>query len=252
MTTMTMPTRRAAGERPTVRRVDELHSGDRLKQAEFLRRYELTEKHVKAELIGGIVYMASPVRASHGDPVARVTALLGYYEFATPGVRASCDTTVRLGEESVPQPDAHLRLTGECGGASKIDKTGYLSGPPELVVEVAHSSEAIDLHAKRLDYQEAGVPEYVVLCVNEGTLRAFDLARKKPLAVDADRVYRSKIFPGLWIDGGAVLSGDTPRMFQALHEGLKSPEHAAFAKKLKAKQAAAKAKAGRRDGRRKS
>ena len=43
-----------------------LCNGDRMKQPEFHRRYETYPKDVKFELIGGIVYMASPLRMPHG------------------------------------------------------------------------------------------------------------------------------------------------------------------------------------------
>ena len=46
-----------------------LFNGDRMKQPEFHRRYEQYPDDVKFELIGGIVYMASPARAT--DPTQR-------------------------------------------------------------------------------------------------------------------------------------------------------------------------------------
>lgn len=52
------------------RSVPPLESGDRLTRAEFERRYEATPEKFKAELIEGVVYVASPVRAFHGVPHA--------------------------------------------------------------------------------------------------------------------------------------------------------------------------------------
>ena len=46
-------------------RVD-LHNGDRMTQAEFHRRYEKTTEDFRAELIGGIVYLSSPLKWHHG------------------------------------------------------------------------------------------------------------------------------------------------------------------------------------------
>ncbi len=46
-----------------------LEPGDRLTRAEFERRYEAMPDLKKAELIEGVVYMPSPVRADqHGEP----------------------------------------------------------------------------------------------------------------------------------------------------------------------------------------
>jgi hypothetical protein len=49
-----------------------------------------------------------------------------------------------------------------------------------------------------------------------------------------DHAIHSKIFPGLWLDLRALLAGDEPRISRLLEKGLKSPEHAAFVRKLAA------------------
>jgi hypothetical protein len=43
-----------------------LCNGDHLDQPTFHARYEAMPEHVRAELIGGIVYMASPQKIAHG------------------------------------------------------------------------------------------------------------------------------------------------------------------------------------------
>ena len=47
-------------------KLPQLHSGDRLSREEFHRIYEQMPEDFKAELIGGIVYVASPMRLPHG------------------------------------------------------------------------------------------------------------------------------------------------------------------------------------------
>ena len=52
-------------KRPTPR----LENGDRLTREEFERRYEAMPENVKAELVEGVVYMASQTRLdSHSTP----------------------------------------------------------------------------------------------------------------------------------------------------------------------------------------
>jgi Uma2 family endonuclease len=75
--------------------------------------------------------------------------------------------TLILGDDCDPQPDVALRLLK---GKTKLvirgkKRTEYFAGPPELVVEAASSSESIDLHAKRRDYEKYGVGEYVAFLV---------------------------------------------------------------------------------------
>jgi hypothetical protein len=61
-----MSTMIAARSVPRTNGVSLLENGDRMKQPEFHRRYAAYPDHVKFELIGGIVYMASPARYPHG------------------------------------------------------------------------------------------------------------------------------------------------------------------------------------------
>ena len=50
-----------------------LESGDKLTRVEFERRYHAMPNLKKAELIEGVVYLASPLRfRSHGKPHARI------------------------------------------------------------------------------------------------------------------------------------------------------------------------------------
>jgi hypothetical protein len=84
-----------------------LENGAHLSACEFLRRYEAMPELKKAELIGGVIYMASPVRLNqHGEPDSLVQTWLGTYGIATPGVKAATNATTRLGPDDVPQPDA--------------------------------------------------------------------------------------------------------------------------------------------------
>jgi Uma2 family endonuclease len=209
-----------------------LHNGDHLTQKEFHRRYEAYPEDVKSELIGGIVYMASPLRRLHGVYHLNLGSLLVRYVESTPGVEAVDNATTILGEESEPQPDLALRILPEFGGQSLTDKKDYINRAPELIAEVAHSSYAIDLHEKKDDYEKAGVWEYLALCVEEKELHWFHFKSKRKITPDAKGVYRSRVFPSLWIDGRALLARDSRRVNQVLREGLASPAHAAFVRKL--------------------
>ncbi len=50
------------------------------------------------------------------------------------------------------------------------------------------------------------------------------------LEPDRDGVYRSEIFPGLWLDPATIWTGDLQSMIKTLKKGLDSDEHAAFLK----------------------
>jgi Uma2 family endonuclease len=157
--------------------------------------------------------------------------ILAMYARRTPGVRASDNTTVLLGDKSEPQPDLLVRILPECGGQSSASE-GYVKGAPELIIEIAHSSIAVDLHDKKDDYANHGVREYVVICVGESRLRWFDLTAARELQADSAGIFRIQVFPGLWINGLALLSYDYDALIQTLDQGLATPEHAAFVEEL--------------------
>jgi len=218
-------------ERPE--RIPPLESGDRLSRPEFERRYCAMPPDTQAELIEGVVYVASPVRlAHHGKPHAVLMAWLTAYWLATPGVELADNTTVRLDGDNEPQPDILLRL--ERGGQSWVSEDDYVAGAPELAVETAASSAAYDLHDKKTAYRRNGVQEYIVWQMAENKLNWFWLCGGEYVALEADEIgiIRSKVFPGLWLDVSALLTGNLRQAIASLQQGLDSPEHAAFVEQL--------------------
>lgn len=193
-----------------------------------MRRYEEMPRLKKAELIQGIVYMGSPVRADrHGIPDSRMQGWLWTYVAATPGVRAASNSTTFLSQEDVFQPDAMLWLLPECGGQATLRDSGYIQGAPELVVEIAASSASIDLHEKRSVYLAAGVREYLVWRTEQRTLDWWTAEGSEflPLPRENGDLICSRVFAGLWLNVTALLSGDDGRVLQALQEGLSSAAH---------------------------
>ena len=208
-----------------------LCNGDRLDQPEFHRRYLQYPDHVKFELVGGIVYMASPLSLPHSNFDGKLGFMLELYADATPGTNVLHDATTILSEDDEPQPDLGLRILPEYGGLSR-DQDRYVGGAIELVAEIAVSSRAIDLHAKREAYKNAGVIEYLVVCVESRELFWFHFPDDIQLSPDKKGVLRSKVFPGLWIHAEALLGLDSAKVRSVTEEGIASRPHATFVRKL--------------------
>ena len=120
------------------------------------------------------------------------------------------------------------------GGRIAIGSSGYIEGSPELVGEVAASTVSIDLHTKLRVYRRNQVQEYIIWRVEDSaidwfTLKQGDYAR---LQLNPNGVYRSEVFPGLWLDPAAMMHGDLQTVLRVLQEGIASPEHDAFVAEL--------------------
>src|SRR5262249_22408744 len=224
----------------TVPHLPPLEAGDHLDQATFHARYEAMPPDFRAELIGGVVFVPSPLRSEHGESHALVMGWLTNYWIATPGTRVRDNATAILGDDSETQPDATLIIEPESGGQSSVSEDGYATGPPELIVEVASSSESIDLHRKRHAYEQAGVLDYVVVVLRQRVVRWFVLqdGTYQDMAADACGLFKSTVFPGLWLDAPALLRCDGRPVMATLQQGLETPEHAAFVQHLQARRSA--------------
>ena len=211
--------------------------GAKLNRDEFLRLWQQLPDLKRAELIEGIVHMPSPVGWDHGQMCSQLDSWLSDYVLAAPLCRNASDVTWLM-LDSAPQPDLSLRILPEFGGKSRIEKS-LPAGAPELAVEVASSTVAYDLKEKLNLYCDAGVQEYLVVVLGTHEVRWHQRLqnRYQLLQPEAGEVFRSLVFPGLWLNAPALLRDDMKTVRATLQEGLHSPEHAEFVAKLQAKRA---------------
>lgn len=212
-----------------------LENGDRLTREEFHRRYEAMPENVKAELINGVVYMSSPVRAKkHGKPRANMMGFLAVYRMATDGLDLLDNVTYIATDQYEPQPDAVLRIEENNGGKSWLNDDDYLEGSPELIVEISSSTASFDLHDKLEIYERKGVREYIVWRVLDGQIDWFGLkgGKYERLAPNKQGVIESKIFPGLRLNVEAMLSEDLQKVSADLRKGLESKKYKEFVEVL--------------------
>jgi hypothetical protein len=222
-------------DRPRVTAPLPLVPGQRLDQPTFHAHYEAMPPETWAELVGGVVYMPSPLRSEHGVQDDSLSYWLGRYKRFTRGLVGGKNVTTILGEWGEVQPDGQLRIPEDLGGRTRIVE-GYVIGAPELVAEIARSSRSYDLGEKKTDYERAGVREYLVVELDPDRLHWFILRgdRFEELEPGPDGIYRSGVFPGLWLDPLALFSDDLERVDEVIDLGAATPEHAAFVARLAA------------------
>ncbi len=208
--------------------------GQHLTQSAFHKLYEAADDAVTAELIGGIVHLADKTSRKHGRSHALLVHWLWAFDDATPGVEVYDNVTTIMGEDSEPQPDVCLVIHPDCGGQMRFTDDDYLEGAPELAVEVASCTESYDLHAKKKDYEKAGVKECLVVALRQSKVFWFvnqggRFAEQEP---DADGRFCSTVFPGLWLDPNSLLELNSRKVLATLKEGLATKDHAEFAEAL--------------------
>ena len=166
--------------------------------------------------------MPSPLSYDHGHLDSQMAMVLGLYAARTPGCEVVSNAT-SLMLESAPQPDIAMRLLPESGGSTYISG-GLAAGAPELAVEVARSSRAFDLGPKLRLYERAGVREYLAILVEEERVdwRVLEGGEYRMHPHDAAGVFRSEVFPGLWLDEPALWSDDSAQLLATLERGLAS------------------------------
>ncbi|GAC1320572.1 MAG: hypothetical protein NVSMB14_16530 [Isosphaeraceae bacterium] len=124
-------------------------------------------------------------------------------------------------------------ISEAAGGQSRLVEK-FIKGAPELVVEVSLSTRRLDLDARKLDYERSGVLEYLFIGVEPDEVVWFVRRGERfdQLAPDADGIFRSEAFPGLWLDPAALFASDGRGLIATLERGLATPEHAAFVARL--------------------
>ena len=192
-----------------------IENGDVMSREEFHRLTSDCEEFERAELIEGIVYLPMSVRIDqHQRPVQLAYRWLMAYADRFPGeVEAMDGGSILLDDKNEPIPDLMLyRLR------PGLFEDGYFVGAPELIVEVAASSHARDLHQKKRAYERNGVREYIVWRPIDGVVHWFQLRdgayiERQP---DTAGIIESEVFPGLRLSVPAMLAGDRAAMLAVL------------------------------------
>ncbi|MBI4674905.1 MAG: Uma2 family endonuclease [Chloroflexi bacterium] len=196
-------------------------------QAEFLA---WEDEDIHAEWVNGEVIIFMPATARHQLIASFLNVLLGMYVrllelgqvLAAPySMRARPDGSVR-------EPDLLFIATEHYGRIQRM----FLDGPADLVIEIiSPTSTARDRADKFYEYEEAGVPEYLIVDSRPGKGRIdfYTLDEKgsyQPIVADAQGRYHSRVIKGFWFRQEWLFQDEMPDPLTALGEirGLSSAE----------------------------
>ena len=192
-----------------------LGNGDVMSREEFHRLYSECEGYERVELIEGVVYLPSPTmfEGHTREQTLMLEWLLAYTAGRPEAAEAGGPGSVLLDDINEPEPDAMLfQLTpGRFEG-------GYVTGAPELVVEIANTSRSRDLHQKKRAYERNGVLEYIVWRTQDHAIDWFQLCGGVyvPRQPDSGGRIASEVFPGLVLDVPAMLAHDRKKVLAAV------------------------------------
>jgi Uma2 family endonuclease len=134
----------------------------------------LVKEGEKADLIEGVIYMASPDNIDANDLFVWLLRLLAdIVENKDLGKVNGSRAAYRFNQANSPEPDVALIRRGR----TNLVRRGFVNGPPDLAIEiVSPDSVERDYETKRDLYQDAGVQEYwIVDEVEEKKLRCSGL-----------------------------------------------------------------------------
>jgi len=175
----------------------------------------------KADLIEGVIYMASPDSRQANKLTGFIYRLLeGYAEAREIGGEVVFSRfAFQIGPLNAPEPDVAY-ISPE--RVKHLTETRMTGGPDIAVEVVSRDSRTRDYQDKFHLYQEAGVSEYWIIDPIQRRVEFYRLAEKKyqlaPL-VDNRRI-TSEALPGFWIDIDWLLADPLPPATRCLAEIL--------------------------------
>ncbi len=180
----------------------------------------LVKEDQKADLIDGVIYMASPENTDANSLFMWFGGLMDLYaEERELGKVFGQKVTLRLDDRNGPEPDilfvANNRL--------HLIRWGHIDGPADLAVEIV-TPESIDRDyvKKREQYERAGIQEYWIIDEQEEKVTVFRLDRngKYREVKPRDGKYHSKVLVGFWIRPEWLWQRPLPKKLKVLHEVL--------------------------------
>ncbi len=160
----------------------------------------LIREDQKADLIDGVIYMASPENIDANDLFGWLFAVMSIFAEERKlgrifGSRVAC----RLDDHNAPEPDI-LFVRHEHD--DRVYRGG-VEGAPDLAIEIV-SPESVerDYEDKRKKYQRFGVSEYWIIDEEEKSILLLRLSSRGRYREIKPRggVLRSEVLTGFWLD----------------------------------------------------
>lgn len=173
--------------------------------------YRLIPDGQKADLIDGVIYMASPDSLRANKLTVFLCWLMrGFVEARGSGGEVlSSRFAFELTDIRAPEPDvAYVRPQ-----RLHLLEEARMRGGPDIAVEiVSRESRSRDYGEKRQLYQDAGVPEYWIIdpVQQRAEFLVLGSGRYELAVLEENRRFRSRALPGFWLDVDWLLADPLP------------------------------------------
>jgi Uma2 family endonuclease len=180
----------------------------------------LVREDQKADLIDGVIYMASPENIDAHDLFGWLYSVMRFFVRRRTlgrvfGSRVAC----RLDEKNAPEPDI---LFVARRNANRLERGG-VKGPPDLAVEIV-SPESVerDYTTKRIQYERFGVREYWIIdeALKKVTLLRLNRHRTYREVIPREGVLHSQVLMGFWLDPNWLWQDPKPDALTILQQLL--------------------------------
>lgn len=182
--------------------------------------FALVPEGQKADLIDGVIYMASPDTLDSDEICGFVKFLMqGYAKVKGLGKVVGSRFAFQLTETRAPEPDVAFISTSTFSLLTKKK----MMGAPDIAVEVvSRDSRQRDYFDKKHVYQEAGAGEYWIIDPLQRRAEfyrlrggVYELVRLKN-----NRIFQSETLKGLWLDIEWLFADPLPSEYEKLKEIL--------------------------------
>jgi Uma2 family endonuclease len=181
----------------------------------------LVKEDQKADLIDGVIYMASPDNTKANDLFIRLASIMAFLVDETGqgkifGSRVAC----RFDDHNGPEPDIVFVRKRRL----HLVKVGHIRGFPDMAMEIV-SPEGIDrdYNKKWKQYERAGIPEYWIIDELEQKVVLLRLTKqgKYREVAPIDGELHSKVLKGFFLRPDWLWQKPLPKKTKILQEMLK-------------------------------
>jgi Uma2 family endonuclease len=172
----------------------------------------------KADLIDGVIYMASPDSTRNDQLGGFIRFLLhGYTEVKGLGMVFGSRFAFELSDVRAPEPDVAFVSNGRL---HLIRKNRMLGGPDVAVEVVSPESRHRDYFEKKLLYEAAGVLEYWIIdpLQSRAEFHQLEDGAYKLAPLEQNRIFRSQAVKGFWLDVEWLFAAKLPAAYESLQQ----------------------------------